>query len=174
MHHVLYLTLQPLTVSMLPKLDEIDLKILSNIQQNGRMTNVELARRAGISAPPCLRRIHSLEEKGIIVNYQGNLNAASLGFNLLVFCEVTLTSQHSADIIAFETVLNDWPLVRESYVITGGADFLIKIIARDFENYQDFLTTTLSKHPLVSNIKTLMAIRSTKVLPLVPIELVTP
>jgi DNA-binding Lrp family transcriptional regulator len=112
-----------------------------------------------------------LEDQGIIASYQANLDPAILGFTLMLFCEVTLTSQNDSDVRAFETTVNSWPLVRECYVITGGADFLLKILAQDFNAYQEFLSTELSKHPLVANIKTQMVIRTPKKQPGVPVEL---
>ncbi len=153
------------------KLDKIDLSILENIQTNGRMTNVELARRAGISAPPCLRRVNTLEEQGIISSYQANLDPATLGFAVTLFCEITLSSQNDSDVRAFELQIQQWPLVRECYVVTGSADFLLKIVAQDFEAYQEFLSTHLSKYHLVSKLKSLMVIRTPKKQPGVPIEL---
>lgn len=154
------------------KLDKIDLSILDNIQSNGRMTNVELARRAGISAPPCLRRVNTLEDQGIIASYQANLDPTILGFTVTLFCEVTLTSQNDADVRSFEAKVESWPLVRECYVVTGGADFLLKIVAQDFEAYQTFLSTELSRYHLVSKIKTQMVIRTSKKKPGVPVELI--
>lgn len=153
------------------KLDKIDLSILENIQKHGRMTNVELAKRAGISAPPCLRRVNTLEEQGIIASYQANLDPSILGFTVTLFCEVTLSSQNDADVRAFENQVQEWSLVRECYVITGGADFLLKIVAQDFEAYQNFLSSELSKYPLVAKLKTQMVIRTPKKQPGVPIEL---
>lgn len=153
------------------KLDKIDLSILDNIQKNGRITNVELAKRAGISAPPCLRRVNTLEGQGIIASYQANLDPSILGFTVTLFCEITLTSQNDADLRSFEEKTTSWPLVRECYVVTGGADFLLKIVALDFEAYQSFLTTELSKFHLISKIKTQMVLRTPKKHPGVPVEL---
>jgi DNA-binding Lrp family transcriptional regulator len=155
------------------KLDDIDLNILNNIQGEGRITNVELARRAGISAPPCLRRVNALEDQGVIASYQANLDPHTLGFAVQIFCEVALTSQNDSDLRIFEEKIQSWPLVRECYMVTGGADFLLKIVAQDFDAYQNFLSTELSTFPLVSQIKTRMVIRSSKKLPGVPLELIT-
>ena len=155
------------------KLDDIDLNILKNIQGEGRITNVELARRAGISAPPCLRRVNALEEQGVIASYQANLDPHTLGFTVQIFCEVALTSQNDSDLRIFEDKIQEWPLVRECYMVTGGADFLLKIVAQDFDAYQNFLSTELSTFSLVSQIKTRMVIRASKKLPGVPLELIT-
>ncbi len=155
---------------MIGKLDKIDLSILKDLQADGRLTNVELARRAGISAPPCLRRVKNLEDQGIIVSYHANLNAPALGYGVAIFAEVALSSQNDADLRAFEEQVQKWPMVRECYMVTGGSDFLLKIVAKDFDAYQSFLSKELSTMPKVAQIKTRMVIRASKKLPGVPVE----
>ncbi|MES2252362.1 MAG: Lrp/AsnC family transcriptional regulator [Pseudomonadota bacterium] len=155
------------------KLDKIDISILNDLQNTGRITNVELAKRAGISAPPCLRRVNALEDQGIISSYHAHLNPQMLGFTVTIFSEVALTSQNDADLRIFEEKIQEWPLVRECYMVTGGADFLLKIIAQDFDAYQNFLSTQLSTFPLVSQIKTRMVIRASKKQPGIPLELLS-
>lgn len=155
------------------KLDQIDISILNDLQNNGRITNVELAKRAGISAPPCLRRVNALEDQGIIASYHAHLNPQMLGFTVTIFSEVALTSQNDADLRIFEEKIKEWPLVRECYMVTGGADFLLKIIAQDFDAYQNFLSTQLSTFHLVSQIKTRMVIRASKKQPGIPLELIS-
>ncbi len=152
------------------KIDKIDLSILKDLQTDGRLTNVELAKRAGISAPPCLRRLKALEDEGIISSYHAQLNHAALGFNIVIFAEVTLISQNDADLRSFEEQVQHWPLIRECYLVTGGADFLLKMVAKNFDDYQHFLSTQLSTIPTVSQIKTRMVVRVTKKLPGIPIE----
>lgn len=152
------------------KLDKIDLSILKDLQEDGRLTNVELAKRAGISAPPCLRRVKSLETEGIITSYHANLNGPALGFNLVIFAEVSLVSQNNSEIKNFEEQINSWPLIRECYLVTGGSDFLLKLIVKDFESYQEFLSTQLSSFPGVSQIKTLMVVRTAKKVHSIPLE----
>jgi DNA-binding Lrp family transcriptional regulator len=155
------------------KLDKIDLSILKDLQEDGRLTNVELAKRAGISAPPCLRRVKSLETEGIITSYQANLNGPALGFNLVIFAEVSLVSQNHNEIKSFEAQVDQWPLIRECYLVTGGSDFLLKLIVKDFEAYQEFLSTQLSMFPGVSQIKTLMVVRTAKKVRSIPLEQLT-
>ena len=111
------------------KLDKIDRRILRDLQANGRMTNVELARRAGISAPPCLRRVRALEEAGFIRGYHADVNPEALGFGVTVFAQVGLSSQAEPDLKAFETLAAAWPEVRESHMLAGETDFLLKIVA---------------------------------------------
>ena len=144
------------------KLDKIDRKILRDLQQNGRMPNVELARRAGISAPPCLRRLRALEDAGHIKGYHADVSPEALGFGVTVFAHVGLSSQAEIDLVAFEKLVADWPLVRECHMLAGETDFLLKIVAEDWDNYQRFLTEKLTAAPNVSHVKSMLAIRSSK------------
>jgi DNA-binding Lrp family transcriptional regulator len=157
---------------MIAKIDKIDLCILKDLQADGRLTNVELAKRAGISAPPCLRRVKALEERGVIQSYHADLNSQALGFGVLIYAEVTLLSQNDADLRAFEDQVTHWSMVRECHMVTGGSDFLLKIIAKDFDAYQKFLSSELSTMSRVAQIKTRMVIRSAKKLPGIPLDLV--
>lgn len=152
------------------KLDKIDRKILDDLQKNGRITNVELAKNAGISAPPCLRRVRALEESGIIESYHARLNAPSLGYGVTVFARVLLESHAEKDLQEFEQSLNDWPMVRESWMVSGETDFFLKIAAKDWEDYQNFHTNYLTKAPNVVSVKSYLTIRSTKEEPGVPID----
>jgi DNA-binding Lrp family transcriptional regulator len=113
------------------KLDDIDRKILAELQADGRMTNVELARRVGISAPPCLRRVRALEETGFIRGYHADIDARELGFEVKVFAMVRLASQSERDLSAFETLVQGWPLVRECHMLNGEIDFILKCVAPD-------------------------------------------
>ncbi|MBE1237476.1 Lrp/AsnC family transcriptional regulator [Phaeovibrio sulfidiphilus] len=151
------------------KLDSIDRKILADLQDDGRITNVELARRAGISAPPCLRRVRALEEAGFIRGYHAELDGVSLGFHVTVFAQVGLTSQADADLRGFESLVATWPEVRECHMLAGETDFLLKIVAEDWDSYQKFLTSRLTPAPNVAQIKSALAIRTAKLCPGVPI-----
>ncbi|TVR84659.1 MAG: Lrp/AsnC family transcriptional regulator [Rhodospirillales bacterium] len=151
------------------KLDRIDQRILHDLQVDGRITNVELARRAGISAPPCLRRVRALEEAGYIRGYHADLDPKLLGFNVTVFAHVGLSSQAEPDLEAFEHLMETWPEVRECHMLAGETDFLLKVVARDWDDYQAFLTTRLTVAPNVSHVKSALSIRSAKHRPGVPI-----
>jgi len=151
------------------KLDRIDRRILADLQAEGRITNVELARRAGISAPPCLRRVRALEQAGYIRGYHAELDAAALGFAVTVFAQVGLSSQAEQDLRAFETLVQGWPEVRECHMLAGEADFLLKVVTVDWDVYQRFLTTQLTAAPNVSHVKSALAIRTAKSAPGVPI-----
>ncbi len=151
------------------KLDRIDRRILKDLQDDGRMTNVELASRVGISAPPCLRRVRALEAAGYIRGYHADINPEALGYGVTVFAQVGLSSQAESDLKAFEGLMQSWPEVRECHMLAGETDFLLRIVAVDWDAYQRFLTTKLTAAPNVSHVKTALAIRSCKNAPGVPI-----
>ncbi|MBI1243450.1 MAG: AsnC family transcriptional regulator [Alphaproteobacteria bacterium] len=152
------------------KLDDVDRQILHDLQNDGRMTNVELARRAGVSAPPCLRRVRVLEEAKIVRGYHADIDPLALGFGVTVFASVSLKSQADADLRAFQDLINGWPMVRECHMLTGETDFLIKVVAHDWDSYEKFLTSQLTAAPNVATVKSALTIRTTKNLPGVPIE----
>jgi len=153
------------------KLDTIDRKILSDLQDHGRMTNVELAERAGISAPPCLRRLRSLEEDGIILGYHAEVNAEALRFKITAFVQIKLSSNNDHDLREFETAMNNFEYVRECYLLVGDYDFLLRVVAHSWDDYQRFLTEELTAAPHVAQIKSAMGIRRCKHAPGVPIKL---
>ena len=152
------------------RLDPIDRKILAELQADGRMTNVELAKRVGISAPPCLRRVRTLEEAGYIQGYHADVNARELGFEVQVFAMVGLASQAEADLTAFEQRCVAWPLVRECHMLNGEVDFILKCAAPDLSSFQRFLTSELLTTPNVESVKTSLVIRGAKDEPGVPFD----
>ena len=152
------------------KLDLIDRKILAELQADGRMTNVELSRRVGISAPPCLRRVRTLEETGLIEGYHARLNSRALGYEVSVFAMVSLKRQAGADLENFEALCRGWPMVRECHMLNGEIDFLLKCVAPNLLTFQTFLTDELLAVENVSNVKTSLVIRSDKTEPGVPFE----
>jgi DNA-binding Lrp family transcriptional regulator len=152
------------------KLDRIDRRILRDLQEDGRMTNVELAHRAGISAPPCLRRVRALEEAGYIKGYHAAIEPDALGYGVTVFAHVGLVSQAEGDLKAFEDLVGGWSEVREAHMLAGETDFLLKVVATDWDSYHKFLTTKLTTAPNVSHVKSALAIRSSKFAVGVPID----
>ncbi len=154
------------------KLDEIDRKILAELQGDGRMTNVELARRVGISAPPCLRRVRALEEAGAIRGYHADVAPRALGFEVAVFAMVRLHSQSERDLSAFEALARSWPLVRECHMLNGEIDFILKCVAPDLSSFQSFLTQSLTAAENVASVKTSLVIRCAKDEPGVPFDVV--
>lgn len=151
-------------------LDYIDRQILAALQADGRMTNVELAQKVGLTAPPCLRRVRSLEDSGIIRAYHADLDAAALGYGITVFAMVCLKSQAEADLEAFEAYVQALPEVRECYMLNGEIDFILKVVARDLQSFQSFLTSHLTTAPHVASVKTSLTIRMAKNEPGVPVD----
>ncbi len=151
-------------------LDEIDRQLLRELQDEGRITNVELAHRVGLTAPPCLRRVRSLEEAGVIKGYHADLDASKLGFTITVFALVSLKSQAEEALRAFEDHMRELPEVRECHMLNGEIDFILKIVSRDLQSFQEFLTSRLTPAPNVDNVKTSLTIRTAKNLPGVPLR----
>jgi DNA-binding Lrp family transcriptional regulator len=144
------------------RLDKIDWMILQELQAEGRVTNVELARRVGMSAPPCLRRMRALEEAGFILGYHASLNPKLLGFEVEAYAMVRLSGQAEADITAFEALARDWSYVRDCTLLSGDVDFLLKCIAPDLESFQNFIIRDLTAAPNVDQVRTAMTIRKSK------------
>ena len=149
-------------------LDQVDRRILLELQQDGRMTNVEIARRADITAPPCLRRVRRLEEAGIIRGYHADIDPALLGWEIVFFAVVGLESQKEAVLSAFERTVAQWPEVRECHMIRGGGDFLLRLVARDTAD-ENRLTQLLTGAANVSRVQTLQTIRTSLSLAGVPL-----
>lgn len=156
--------------SIMTNLDDIDRRLLAELQAEGRVTNVELANRVGLTAPPCLRRVRSLEEAGIIKGYHAELDGSKLGFTITVFALVSLKSQAEESLRQFEEHMRTLPAVRECHMLNGEIDFIIKIVSRDLQSFQEFLTSKLTPAPNVASVKTSLTIRTAKELPGVPIE----
>jgi DNA-binding Lrp family transcriptional regulator len=143
-------------------LDAIDWKILKELQNNGRITNIELSRRVGISAPPCLRRVKRLEEQGIIRGYRALLNAPSLGFDLVAFCLIGLHHQSETELKAFADLTRSWPMVRTAWMVSGESDFMLHVVAPDLSAFQSFVIEKLTSTPSVDTIRTALTIRLVK------------
>jgi DNA-binding Lrp family transcriptional regulator len=152
-------------------LDHIDRRILAELQDDGRMTNVELAQRVGLTAPPCLRRVKALEQEGYVEGYHAALSPSRMGYTITVFAMVSLKSQAEADLKAFEDHVGALGPVRECHMLNGEIDFILKIVARDLQEFQTFLTSSLTTAPNVAGVKTSLTIRTAKNRPGVPVEL---
>jgi DNA-binding Lrp family transcriptional regulator len=155
--------------SVAARLDAIDRQILKELQDDGRITNVELARRVGISAPPCLRRVRALEEAGYIKGYRALLDEKLLGYEMTVFAMVHLRSQADADLKAFEDFVRAQPLVRECWMLSGEIDFILKCVAPDLKTFQAFVAE-LTAAPHVRNVKTSLTLRNSKDAAMVPMD----
>jgi DNA-binding Lrp family transcriptional regulator len=158
---------------LLARLDAIDWKILAELQANGRITNVELARRVGISAPPCLRRMRALEKAGYIKGYRGLLDEKLLGYEVTVFAMVHLSSQAEADLQAFEEFVRAQPLVRECWMLSGEIDFVLKCVAPNLATFQAFVGE-LTAQRNVRTVKTSLTLKNAKDEAIVPMELMRP
>ena len=152
------------------KLDAIDRQILVELQADGRMTNVELAKRVKITAPPCLRRVRALEKAGYIKGYHAELDAAALGFGVTAFAFVGLSSQAESDLKAFEDEVRTWPQVRTCYMLSGEVDFILRCVAHDLPEFQAFITEKLTAAKNVASVKTALVIRQSKNEPGIPLE----
>jgi DNA-binding Lrp family transcriptional regulator len=155
------------------RLDATDWRILKELQANGRVSNVELARKVGISPPPCLRRVRALEEAGMIAGYFALIDEKSVGFEVIAFAMVGLHSQSEADLRAFENRVLAWSLVRECYMLSGETDFQLKCVAPDLTAFQDFVIEELTAAPNVASVKTTLVIRRVKFEPGVPVTQVS-
>ena len=151
------------------RLDATDWRIIKELQADGRITNVALATRVGLSPPPCLRRVRVLEETGLVKGYTAILDEAALGFDLMAFAMVGLHAQSEADLRAFENRVLGWPLVREAYMLSGESDYILHCVAPDLPSFQDFITRDLTAAPNVATVKTSLAIRRAKREPGIPI-----
>ncbi|WP_066649693.1 MULTISPECIES: Lrp/AsnC family transcriptional regulator [Sphingomonas] len=151
--------------------DRIDRQILDLLQEDGRMTNVDLAERVGLTAPPCLRRVRALEEQGAIRGYHADLDAATLGYPITVFAMVSLRSQAESDLAAFESHIAAIPEVRECHMLNGEIDFILKLVATDLKSFQEILTSRLTTAPNVASVKTSLTIRTAKAVPGIPVNL---
>ncbi len=150
-------------------LDAVDWKILTELQRDGRMTNVELSRRVGISAPPCLRRVRHLEEQGFIQGYRALLDEKRLGYDLMAFAMVHLVSQAEADLSAFLGRIDRWPLVRGAWMLSGDVDFLMLCVAPDLRTFQNFVLE-ITATPNVKNVRTALTLKQAKNAPVVPLD----
>jgi DNA-binding Lrp family transcriptional regulator len=151
-------------------LDDIDRRLLASLQEDGRMTNVDLAAKVGLTPPPCLRRVRGLEESGVIRGYHADLDAAKLGYTITVFAMVSLKSQAEDALRQFEDHMRALPEVRECHMLNGEIDFILKIASRDLQSFQEFLTSKLTPAPNVASVKTSLTIRTAKQLPGVPLD----
>jgi DNA-binding Lrp family transcriptional regulator len=149
--------------------DTIDWKILREIQRDGRISNVELASRVGLSPPPTLRRVQALEQAGLITGYRAQLNRERLDYGVKMFVLVGLKSQAKTEMDAFEKQVNSWPIVRECYGVQGGADYVLVCVARDLQAVQSFVTGALLKAPNVDSVRTSLILSNVKSEPEVPL-----
>lgn len=155
---------------MPPKLDATDWRILKELMADGSITNLALAAKVGLSAPPCLRRVRALEEAGLITGYTALVDEPALGFNVTAFAMVRLHNQAEGDLRAFENRILGWPLVREAYMLSGESDYVLKCLSPDLRTFQEFVLHDLTSAPNVASVKTNLTIRRCKMAPGVPVK----
>ena len=147
---------------MICPMDRLDAQILSVLQEDGRITNAELAERVRLSPSPCLRRLRKLERDGVIDGYRATLNRRRVGLGVTVFVEVK-TSGHSADIAArVEQALNEIPEVIAAHIVSGPADFLLEVVVADLDHYERLLIEQLLNLPGVTDVRSNFALRTIK------------
>lgn len=144
------------------ELDAIDRKILLELQRDGRLTNQDLADRVGLSPSPCLRRVRQLQDSGVIERYTAVVSAGALGLAITAFVRLTLLSHTSAIVDEVEQRLRAIPEVVEAYLLAGDDDYLVKIVIRSFEAYEDLLRREIRSIPSLASIKTTFAFAVTK------------
>lgn len=127
------------------KLDRIDIKILAELQKNGRVTNVDLAATVGLSPSPCLQRVKQLESKGYISGYSAHINLAKFARTITVFTEVTLADHRRDDFIKFETCMRNVNELIECHLVSGGYDYLLRFLTRDIVHYQTLAESLLEQ-----------------------------
>ncbi|VWC06777.1 AsnC family transcriptional regulator [Burkholderia arboris] len=147
---------------MSTKLDAIDRRILRALQQNSSQTNAELAQQAGLSATPCLRRVHLLEEQGVIDAYVALLNPAAVDLRFTAFVRVTLERQDKTTVERFAREMEQAPEVLECHLMAGSYDYLLRVIARDLDDYQRFQMETLTQIEGVRNVETEIPLKRIK------------
>ncbi|MBS0644586.1 MAG: Lrp/AsnC family transcriptional regulator [Acetobacteraceae bacterium] len=150
------------------ELDQIDRRMIEVLQRDGRITNLALSKRVGLSPPPCLRRLRALIRGGVIRAFHADVDPEMLGWRLTFFALIELDSQKEDVLAAFEQSVATWPEVRECHMIRGGGDFLIRLVARDTA-HENELTQKLTRAATVNRVQTLQTIRTGHRLPGVPI-----
>jgi len=152
------------------KLDAIDRKILAALQDNGRLSNVELAERVGLSPSPCLRRVRQLEDASIINRYVALLDQKAVGLPVSVFISIKLERQQEDDLDRFEAEVAKYPEVLECYLMTGTRDYLLRVATRDLGAYERFLKTKLTRVENVASIESSFALKQVKYTNSLPLE----
>ena len=141
------------------KLDRIDYRILHHIQNNARISNIELAEAVGLSPSPCLRRLRALEQSGVIKRYAGIVDAGAVGLPISIFVNVSLERQERTGLEEFEQRIRSYPEVMECYLMTGSSDYLVRIVVPDLQSYERFLADKLTRIPGVANIQSSFALK---------------
>ena len=141
------------------QIDDIDLKILHHLQNDARISNIDLADKVGLTPSPCLRRVKALEDRGVIRKYVGLVDPAKLGLPISIFINVSLERQERGQLEEFETTIRRFPEVMECYLMTGSSDYLVRIVVPDLQAFERFLADHLTRIPGVANIQSSFAVK---------------
>lgn len=152
------------------RLDEINGKILSALQQNGRLTLAELAQKVGLSPSPCHRRVRLLEERGVIERYVAVINQRSVGLPVSVFISIKLESQREDSLQKFAKAIAPWPEILECYLMTGQRDYLLRVVVADLAAYEVFLKTKLTRLNGINSIESSFALEQVKYTHMLPLR----
>jgi Lrp/AsnC family transcriptional regulator, leucine-responsive regulatory protein len=153
-----------------PKLDDIDLKILAVLQEDARITNVDLASQVHLSPSPCLARVKRLERDGVIQRYLTLVDPKAVGVGVSVFVQIRLKQQVEPALRAFEQAVASRPEVMECYLMTGASDYLLRVSVTDLDEFQDFVTSCLAKTPGVATIHSSVALKQVKYKTALPLQ----
>lgn len=151
-------------------LDAIDRKILTALQSDGRLSNVDLAERVGLSPSPCLRRVRLLEKAGVIDRYVALVNQGTVGLPVSVFISIKLEHQQEEDLDRFEAEVSTYPEVLECYLMTGTQDYLLRVVVADLAAYERFLKTRLTRVKNVASIESSFALKQVKYTNVLPLD----
>ena len=151
-------------------IDSIDLKILRILQDEGRISNLDLSKKIDMTPPPTLRRVRDLEDKGYIDGFRANINPEKLGFDLTAWIFISLKNQNEESLNSFEKLVWGWENIRECYMLNGEIDFILKCVSKNMSEFNNFLTKNITSNDNISSIKTAFMIKNTKKLGTVPIE----
>ena len=143
-------------------MDSIDLEILNRLQNDARITNTALADSVNLSPSPCLRRVRELEQSGVIRRYSTLLDSEKVGWGVSVFIEIRLEKQISEGLVQFEEIIESYPEVMECYLMTGTSDYLLRVVAKDLNSLQSFITNKLAAIPNVANMRSSIALKQVK------------
>ena len=151
------------------ELDGIDLKILRILQDEGRISNLDLSKKIGMSPPPTLRRVRDLEKNGFIDGFRANIDPSKLGYDLTAWIFISLKNQNEESLNTFEKLVWGWETIRECYMLNGEVDFILKSVSKNMSEFNDFLSQNITSNENVLSVKTAFAIKATKKLGNVPI-----
>jgi DNA-binding Lrp family transcriptional regulator len=154
-------------------LDKFDLNILSALQKNGRLSNKELAESIGLSTAPCWRRLKHLEDEGYIKGYTAELNAKKVHLNVIAFAQVSMDNHHTETLTPFLSIVSNCPEIQECHSVSGDCDFMLKIITRDLDSYDELLSKKLLQAKGVRSVNTMFSMKQPKISREFPLEMLS-